>query len=347
MTGAAPSPASHPDGIYFGMDDATYHAIPALSATGIKHLSVSPFDFWARSWMNPLREDEDSDARMTGRAYHSRIVEGKAAFAKRYAPAFDAGAHPHALDTMDDLKTVLRDRGERVGGSKADLVERLKAVAPEIETMDALRSAYGRTHAGREFLSRNLIAKIEIAAAMIEKHPTLSKCFAGGAPEVTVIWEVDGIRKKMRADFLKPAAIVDLKTFGNPMGLNVEKAIYRAMASGKYVIQAAHYLDGLAAAREHLKAGRVHGDTPKGFALQAEHQFVFVFQATGVAPVARAFVLPDGLARGIGQAFVSQGTALYARCAEHFGADPWLYDPDDPGAIQTFDDAMFPQWMGD
>lgn len=335
-------------GIYFGMPEADYHAIPALSFSGIKHLSISPMDFWARaSWLNPLYEPRESDAMDLGTAYHCRIVEGREAFAKRYAPAFDPGAHPDALDTMEEIKAVLRDRGEKLGGSKADLIERLAQCAPEIETMDALRSAYGRTHAGKEFIGRTTIARIEIAAKMIEAHPVLSKCFAGGVPEVTVIWQDGAVRKKARIDYLKAAALIDLKTFGNPIGLAVEKAIYRAMANGKYVAQAAHYLDAVAAARSLIAAGKVHGRAPQGFALKDEAQFVFVFQQTGPAPVARAFILGDSHGLAIGRSLVLQATETYQRCTEHWGADPWLFDPAHPEAIEHFDDEMFPRWMGD
>lgn len=336
-------------GIYFGMPFADYLAVRALSSSGMKSLAVHPMEFWATSWMNPLREESDTDAQALGRAYHCRIVEGAEAFARGFAATFDAEAHEGALETADDVKAELRKRDLKLGGSKAELIERLREAGYAGPILDELRADYLADNAGKAFLSCRALAKIEVAAAMIEKHPVLSKCFAGGAPEVTIIWDdADGVRKKARLDYLKPAAIVDLKTFGNPLGLSVEQAVYRAMASGKYVIQAAHYLDAFAAAREHLAAGRVHGPMPAGFTLGADDpRFVFVFQATGAAPVARAFILGDSHGLAIGRSLVTQATETYQRCTEHWGADPWLFDPAHPEAIEHFDDELFPRWMGD
>src|SRR3546814_14526079 len=63
--------------------------------------------------------------------------------------------------------------------------------------------------------------------SMIEKHPDLSKAFSGGHPEVSIFWqdEQTGISCKARLDYLKARAIVDLKTFSNPLSKPIDKAI--------------------------------------------------------------------------------------------------------------------------
>lgn len=50
---AAPAPLA--DGVYFGMPEEVYFAIPRLSASGIQDMMVSPATFWARSWLNATR----------------------------------------------------------------------------------------------------------------------------------------------------------------------------------------------------------------------------------------------------------------------------------------------------
>ena len=65
------------------------------------------------------------------------------------------------------------------------------------------------------------------------------------------MWTENDIRFKARFDYLKPKAIVDLKTFGNFMNKPIDSAIYSAMASGKYHIQAAFYMRAFQAARSH------------------------------------------------------------------------------------------------
>jgi hypothetical protein len=82
-----------PDGMHFGLDAEVYHAIPALSASGIKNLLISGPDFYYRCpWLNPAYEEEETDtvAKTAGRAYHTRILEGRQTFYQQYGPTFDA-----------------------------------------------------------------------------------------------------------------------------------------------------------------------------------------------------------------------------------------------------------------
>ena len=44
-------------GIYFGMPEDVYHAIHAVSASGLKKLATSNMDYWACSPLNPDKEE--------------------------------------------------------------------------------------------------------------------------------------------------------------------------------------------------------------------------------------------------------------------------------------------------
>src|SRR5262249_30177801 len=151
-----------------------------------------------------------------------------------------------------------------------------------------------------------VIRRIEIAAAMIEHHPQLGRAFTGGMPEVSVFWTDDrtGVPCKARFDYLKPRAIVDLKSYENVIGLPVRKAIARCVANYRYHIQAAFYLEGAKAARELVTAGRIFGVVDTGFVKALvdtrERTFLFVFQQKGPAPLARGMVLAPGLTLDIG-----------------------------------------------
>jgi hypothetical protein len=199
------------------------------------------------------------------------------------------------------------------------------------------------TASGKTSLNQGLIDRIEIAAAMIEKHPELSKCFAGGYPEVTVIWEEKGVFFKSRIDYLKPRAMIDLKTFENTMDKPVDNAIYYSMASQKYHIQAAFYM-GHAAPRavEFARKGRVFGYATKDFisklAQTQEHDFYFVFQQKGIAPVARGKKFPRGLMYGCGDQAIEDAVKKYKECLALYGTGPWV----DPTPIDEFEDSRFP-----
>lgn len=334
------------EGLYFGLDDDVYHSLPYLSASGIKKILISPMDFWATSWMNPLKKEqtEDSDAKIIGKAYHKRILEGRDAFYDYYTPEFDTAAHIHLPKTNDDLKEILRQRGLSVSGNKPDLMARLKASDPTIEFYDEVYASWRETEAfGKIPLNHDLIARIEVSAAMIENHPELRKFFNGGYPEVSVIWQDQGIFFKSRFDYLKPRAISDLKTFENMMGKPVDKAIYYAMASQKYHIQSSFYMEHAARkAVEFAQKGRVFGFATKGFLTllsQAEqHDFYFLFQQKGIAPVARGFKFPRDMMFGCGMQAIEDAIKKYKDCLSVYGESPWV----DPEPIQNFEDSQFP-----
>lgn len=339
-------------GIYFGLNEDEYHAAPALSASGMKHLLVSPMDFWARcKWLNPNAEPETSDAMELGKAYDLRIVEGRARFYEKYAPALDVSKYPAAIRTVEELKERLKVLGLPVSGKKAELTTRLLMADPSAEILDTLLADHAANHAGKELLPVDLLHRIEIAAAMIERHPDLSKAFTGGHPQVSIFW-IDaetGVPMKARLDYLKASAIVDLKTFSNPMGKPLDKAIAYSMASRKYHVQAAVYYEAVDVAKALIRQhgrdavhGDVHDDWLAAF-LKGDHRFLFVFQQTGVAPVARGFVFPKYSTYDLGKIAVREAKDRYAFNYRTYGSDPWV----DQAGVGTFEDSDFPAFIGD
>lgn len=336
-----------PDGVFFGMDEAQYHAAPALSQSSMKWLLVSPMDFWARSWMNPDREEESSDAMEIGKAYHTRILEGRDRFYSLYAEGVYPNEHPDALRTADDLRDALKARGLKTTGNKPQLIERLMEADPAVEVWDRLVEENRERNQGKTLLSWDLIRRIELAAAMIEKHHHLCKAFTGGVPEVSVFWHDDeyGVPLKARIDYLKVAAIVDLKSFANKLNKPIDKAVVQAMSAQRYHMQAAHYDAAVERAREFVAEGRVFGEAPdwlEDFAKIDMHsrRFLFVFQQTGVAPVARGYVMPRNSVYEVGRMAVREAIRQFDECWRTYGTDPWV----DTADITEFEDESFPVW---
>lgn len=345
------APGVHAPGIFFGLPEDEYHAAFALSASGIKNLRISPLDFWARSILNPIQEERESEALTIGKAYHKRIVEGKPAFDACYAARLEKDGSGATIFTIEDLKAALKEYGEPTSGKKDDLVARLCAVHPPSRDRiwDVICDAHERKYAGKELLPSGLIEKIEYSAAMIEKHPQLCKAFSGGMPEVSIFWfdQDSGVPCKARLDYLKPKAIIDLKTFENSLGAPVSKAIARTVASYKYHIQARWYLNAANEARKLISAGEVSGDVSQAFldALVSadERTFLFVFQQKGVAPLARGKVMPEGLTLDLARYEIETALGTFAQCWQTFGADPWIDTTD----IETFDSTEFPAFISD
>ena len=338
-------------GIYFGLDEDTYHGALALSSSGIRRMRISTLDYWVDSAMNlEPPEVADTVAKRDGKAYHKRIIEGRDAFAGLYAPALDPAAYPDALRTNEQLIAALAGFGMNVPRAtrKDELVAKLRDVDPEAEIWAVIEREHQERYPDREFLPADLVRRIEVAASMIENHPQLCKAFTGGMGEVSVFW-VDaetGVPCKARIDYLKPLAIVDLKSFANISGIPIKRAIALAVAAHGYHIQAAFYLRAGAQARRLAAEGRVFGDVDKGFVkalteTTAPFTFMHVWQQKGRAPVARGRVMKEGPTLDIGRLEITEALQKFVACWETFGADPWV-DVED---IDTYDDLEFPSYM--
>ena len=330
------------NGVYFDLAETDYHAIPRLSASGVKHLLVSPMTFWSRSWLNKDREDGDDEFREKGRAYHARVCEGRELFSGRYAYALPQSDFPNALDSNDSMKTRCKELGLAVGGNKSDLIARIKEARPETEFWFDIQARYAAQNTSKTIIPAHWLRDIEVGAAHIEKHPTIKNVFTGGKPEVTLLWThsftaTDGsdrplaVQMKSRIDYLKPRLIADFKTYGNPMDKPPAIAITSAVANYKYFLQVAVYyraLDAIAA---------LTGSEPN------DRQFMFVFQGTGDDKMPRARVMPRELAWvDLGFRKFDAACELYLDAMNKFGDEPWLIE-EDP---ETFADEDFPNWMG-
>ena len=344
---------TYAEGIYFDMPEDEYHALPMLSASGMKNLLISPTDFYYRSWMNVERdtEQEETDAMIIGRAYHKRILEGKEAFYRLYAAALDRADYPSALITTADLRTALAERGLKTSDNKDVLIARLLTDDPTIEIWDALVSAHARKNEGKILLPFKTMRRIEMAAAMIEGHPDLGRCIVGGYSEVSIFWhdEETGVPCKGRVDYLKTQAIVDLKSFSNALRKPLDAAVRSAMANYGYYVQAAMYWRAIERAVQFARLGRVFGEGDRGDWLKSfiranpdERQFIFLFQNTGPAQVARGYVFPRGTVFGIGEVIARESLQIYRNCVDTFGDGPWV----DLQPITAFDDVQFPAWLG-
>lgn len=344
-------------GLYFGMPEDLYHAIPALSSTGMKNLLVSPPDFWFNSWLNPLRaedaeDDEAKEWRIFGRASHTRILEGKEIFDTLYCVEFIAPEG--CLDTKADLQRYCDDNGisYKKSWNKPEYISTIQACGHNPLIYDVEKEKYYRTTSGRIQLSQKDMRRIAIAASMIENHQELKYTIIGGYAEVTIIWFDEELRLwfKARVDRLKPQAIVDLKTFTNKHNMPIDQALYLAMAGLKYHIQVGHYSKAAEWAIKFAKAGMIstYGQrfTPSKEFLEAlanspGHEFYFIFQKKGGAPLARGKKFPPKMEMmKCAVASIEHAIMLFKQYSEMYGEGVWV----DNSPITDFEDAMFPTW---
>ena len=355
-------------GIYFGMPEDVYHSINAFSASGAKALSVSSMDWWAGSVLNPEREDDESKFKALGRAYHVRICEGASVYALRYATGLDKADYPDALVSTDDLISAIIEAGhtpvsrietgqmkpaptqkepDRMkpvtrAAKKEDLVAQLLDIAPDAQIWDVLQAQHAAAHEGRTFINAKQNRRIEIAARMIENDPDLRKAFIDGHAEVAIFWfdERTGCPMKAKLDYLKLAAIVDLKSFSNPFGRPVNRAIDFTISGQKHYIGVVVYTQAVEAAKRLIRkhgASVVHWCDPvldKPDDLEAwclrlakvkdQPTALWVYQQTGAAPVTRGRIQVRGTVYTVTAGGVDALKKRYVECTKAFGTDPWL-----------------------
>lgn len=348
-------------GIYFDLPAEDYHAYPALSASGIKDILVSPLTYYVSSPWNPNRVDDDpTEARVNGTAAHVRVLEGKAAFDDAYAYRPDPADYPEALAGHEALKAKCRALGLKMGGSSLDLCARIREVEPDAVLWPDIEARVLADSTGKTILPAKKRWEIELPAKVVECYPEARKAFGGGYPEVSIFW-VDretGVPMKCRIDFLKIHAVVELKTFTNTFGMAVERAVARAITNYRYHVQLAVYLDGVETIKEPIRSGKatiegVHDpEWLADFAASPEHAGVFVFLESGKAPNCLVKRFRRHIAGADRQATENlywskamqdyrRGVERFVECRERFGDDMWI----EGGPMSDLKDEDFPLYM--
>lgn len=340
-------------GIYFGMPFDEYLSLPLLNASGIKELNISETDFWARSWMNPDRDDldEETRAKIEGRAYHKRILEGRDEFYKEYALEYEDDGDPDVLRGNDQMKAALTAQGIKgLSGKTAEsLSELCEKFLPHKKTLYKLKKTYEEKAEGRELIAPKLMRHIEFTAKMVEMHPDTRDYFVGGYPEVTVIFEAFGEKFKIRFDYLKVWDAIDLKTFANQFRATLTKAVRKAFANQKYHIQGSLYLIGLEMAKRYASQGRVFGDIPdkewlKLFSEKPCDELRYCFIQKGVAPAVIPLVFSKqdtGFAQGL--EVIRNGVERYKNALRAYGTGYWVTSVRE----ERFHYEESPSWIND
>ena len=249
------------DGIYFNLDAEKYHALERLSASGICNMLISPANFWASSWLNPDREedDPDTDARILGRAYHMARFEPHL-LDQNFVCKIDADDYKEILTTSTQIADALAELGEaksKSGEKVLDKAMRLKAAGYSKPILHILEDDWEKARGERQGIAAKYWKQLKRDIEVINSQPEISKHLTGGFSEVSVLWtdEKTGIKMKCRFDYLKPDSWTDYKTFDNSSRKNLEQCIYDAFRYNRYYVQAWLYWH----VTELIRAGKIEG----------------------------------------------------------------------------------------
>lgn len=252
------------DGIYFRMPEEKYLAEDRLSKSGIKKMRISPADYWAESPFNPARKKRDTDALIVGSAYHCAILEPDR-FAETYVRELDKSEMPAGtLFTGNDMKEWLKENGLKQTGSVKEQADRIAEADPSQPVWQtALAEWQASIKPGQIAISPDLYDTLIMDMERVHSIPSIHSLLSGGASEVSVFWtDENGIKMKARFDYLKNDCWIELKTFSNPTGKNLNQCLLDAIRYNRYYIDAAAYME----ASEAIRHGSldVVGDATNG-----------------------------------------------------------------------------------
>jgi hypothetical protein len=231
------------DGIYFNLPEDQYHALERLSASGIKNILISIPTFWAKSWMNPEvadNDDDDTKAQILGRAYHVAIFEPET-LAHRYAGEPDLASFEGMVMTDTEVKAALKEYGasqSKAGELSVDRALRLEELGFSKPIKSLVLADFQEALGDRQPIGSKYWTQIMRDLERIKANPEIHDLVTGGASEVTILWTCpdSGIPMKARIDKLKQDCFVDLKSFANSNGKQVNQAINDQVQFYKYYL---------------------------------------------------------------------------------------------------------------
>lgn len=267
------------DGIYFGLPDVIYHAIPRLSGSGLQKLCVSPATFWRGSWLDPDRPELDEDqtkAQLIGKAYHCARLEPEQ-FEIRYIrqPSKDDYSKAGLLTSDTAVKAALKDIGLQQTSANETIPERCQRLedAGYDGTIFPLEMArWEATRNGRIPIPAEVWDEIVVDMERIRGNGEIIDLLEGGEAEVSIFWTNEhGLKMKARLDKLTVDHWTDLKTFDNSRGVRLEEAIANFVRYNRVHVQAVTY-------REAVEAIRTGGLQIQGDATDAQRALIAAIQ---------------------------------------------------------------------
>lgn len=117
---------------------------------------------------------------------HAMMLE-PARFAETYARDFDASVYESIMTKGQDYKDWLKERGLKVSGTNAELVERIIETGEKVHIEDVERELFRASLPGREFIPVADFDKIEAMRHSLVADPDNRAMFEGGFSELSIV----------------------------------------------------------------------------------------------------------------------------------------------------------------
>lgn len=343
-----------PLGIHFNVPDDVYFAQDALGSTDKKELAIDPVE-WQFKRLHG--ENKDTKAKIWGSGLHCRVLEGRAAFAERFRALPAKTSIEGLLITRDDYTDFLKRAAVyfKSSDTKPVLAKLIREVDADAPIWDDIVAEFERDVPERNRVSTDMVDEINLAAEWMQADPMIAPImedgtFQFGSPELTVIYELDGVRCRARFDYMIPGRILDLKRYSPWRNGDPLVGITQAIGNFRYDLQAADYLKAFDQGVKLYRAGKVFGAEPydhyldKTFGTAKRPKWVWVFVKGEGAPQPRVVELPHNLTVfKVAETQVDLAVERYRQNVETYGLDrDWRPET---GAIHLADED-FPAWFG-
>lgn len=188
-----------------------YHAVRALSNSGLSDLAVSPLRYWYLN-VNPNRPREEPTPSMDfGTALHCAVLEPEK-FDSRYCQRVEAADHHGCLVTIEDIRAWLTERGEKPKGTKkGDLINQALIVDPNVPILDVIRAIHESENGNKKEFASDVLERIRGAANALRNEPRVQEILAEGQAEQSFFVDCDGVPLKARMDWTNAKWTLDLK----------------------------------------------------------------------------------------------------------------------------------------
>ncbi len=241
-------PADVKPGIYYDMPASLYHAIPALSQSGMKHLAISPLRYWHAVLNKSAEDEEETKALRLGTALHCGVVESEETFDLRYAQAIDPSQWDVCLDTVPQIRAWCEEQGEKAKGNKKDEVIQsalslMRRTGKQVKILALEQRAHAAANEGKIILPLDQWRQVIGMTRALRAEKALQPILKSGRSEVSIVVREPetGILMKCRIDWMAPKHTVDFKTFTQTRGKSIDKSIADAIYYERYWVQVYFY----------------------------------------------------------------------------------------------------------
>jgi len=290
------------------LSNPEYQEYPAVSGSGLATIyKQSPAHF-------KYQPKETTKALTFGIAAHAIILEPEA-FAAEFVRDVDAEQYPDALVTQQHMKDWLKERGQKVSGTKPDLTARILELEPDTHILDSIRAEFAAANEDKTIVPPVDFGAITTMRAVIMQDEQMATMLNGGYSEYSLIGDIDGTQVKTRPDLITSAGgIIQYKT---TLSCHPEE-FGRKVDNYGYLLKAA---------LEWECFTRTYGVEPKYYIFLAqEKKEPFVWKPYNLTP--------DALS--IGRVQLESALNTYDRCVS---ANKW------PGYGADIDPILIPDWM--